>query len=285
MKTKQFQSITCLMEPHSFIVQLLTVSLLMLVLSKQAMAEMDLQRWPVIQEAFFSKRPIEDAPFMKLSAPRGAENGAQVPIEISISQRQLPAKQIKAIYLLIDANPIPLAANYFPHNIAQDFKLATRVRLETDSFVRAVLETGDGKLFLTSVEVHAGGGCAGTVNDKNEDEIRASAGKIKLNLEVPTRIGQSNQVTFIIKHPMRTGLQKDMVTKKIVPAFYIQRAKFLYDGQPLIDVDFGVGTSEDPYLRFNFVPNGPGMMEVSASDNEGKTFGAQMTLSGGAQQD
>lgn len=285
MKTKRFRNITCLMKADFFIVRLLTVSLLMLVLPNQAMAEMDLQRWPVIREAFFSNRPIEDAPFMKLYAPRGAENGSQVPVEIAISQRQLPAKQIKAIYLLIDANPIPLAATYFPHNIAQDFKLATRVRLETDSFVRAVLETEDGKLFLTAVEVHAGGGCAGAVNEKNENEIRVSAGKIKLNVEVPTRIGQSNQFTFIIKHPMRTGLQKDMVTKKIVPAFYIQRAKFLYNDQSLIDVDFGVGTSEDPYLRFNFVPNSPGIMVVSASDNEGKTFGAQMRIFGGPQQD
>lgn len=257
---------------NSVVFRMLGLCFCMLLLCNDALAEMDLQRWPVIREAFFSDRPIEDAPFMKLSAPRGVENGAQVPVEIFINQSPFALTEIKAIYLLIDANPIPLAATYFPRKIAQDFKLATRVRLETDSFVRAVLETTDGKLFLTAVEVHAGGGCAGTVNDKNDDEIRAAAGRIKLNVDVPIRLGQSNQATFMIKHPMRTGLQKDMVSKKIVPAFYIQSAQFLYNASPLMDVDFGVGTSEDPYLRFNFVPNANGVLVVNAVDNEGKNF-------------
>jgi sulfur-oxidizing protein SoxY len=39
-----------------------------------------------------------------------------------------------------------------------------------------------------------------------------------------------------------------------------------------------VGTSEDPYLRFNFIPKGPGALEVKAEDNEGKTFMHQTTV-------
>jgi sulfur-oxidizing protein SoxY len=39
-----------------------------------------------------------------------------------------------------------------------------------------------------------------------------------------------------------------------------------------MDVDIGVGTSEDPYLRFSFIPNKPGVLDVKAEDNEGKVF-------------
>jgi sulfur-oxidizing protein SoxY len=37
-------------------------------------------------------------------------------------------------------------------------------------------------------------------------------------------------------------------------------------------VDVGVGTAEDPYFKFNFVPAEPGKLEVVATDNEGKSF-------------
>ena len=55
-----------------------------------------------------------------------------------------------------------------------------------------------------------------------------------------------------------------------VPAFYIQKVAFTYNSQPLMHIDFGV--AEDPHVRFFFVPDGPGIIEVKADDNEGKSF-------------
>ena len=60
-----------------------------------------------------------------------------------------------------------------------------------------------------------------------------------------------------------------------LPAFYIQKAAFTYNNEPVMNVDFGVGTSEDPYLRFNFVPSAPGVLSVKAVDNDGKEFNHQ----------
>jgi sulfur-oxidizing protein SoxY len=40
----------------------------------------------------------------------------------------------------------------------------------------------------------------------------------------------------------------------------------------------GVGTSEDPYFKFNFVPDAPGKLEVNATDNEGKAFVQQVDV-------
>ncbi|HEU4708146.1 MAG TPA: thiosulfate oxidation carrier complex protein SoxZ, partial [Methylophilaceae bacterium] len=39
-------------------------------------------------------------------------------------------------------------------------------------------------------------------------------------------------------------------------------------------------TSEDPYLRFDFVPEGPGQLEVKATDNEGGAFSKQLEVNG-----
>ena len=71
---------------------------------------------------------------------------------------------------------------------------------------------------------------------------------------------------------MRTGLQRELVSQGFVPAFYIKKSEFTYNGKPVLTIDVGVGTAEDPYFKFNFVPAEPGKLEVTATDNEGKSF-------------
>ena len=85
-------------------------------------------------------------------------------------------------------------------------------------------------------------------------------------------MGAVTATTFNIKHPMRTGLQRELVSQGFIPAFYINKAAFNYNGKNVLTVDVGVGTAEDPYFKFNFVPDAPGKLEVVATDNEGKSF-------------
>lgn len=93
-----------------------------------------------------------------------------------------------------------------------------------------------------------------------------------MNVEAPTKFGTPTVATFNIKHVMRTGLQRDLVSQGFVPAFYINKTAFSYNGKSVMTVDVNVGTAEDPYFKFNFVPDAPGKLEVMATDNEGKTF-------------
>ena len=132
---------------------------------------------------------------------------------------------------------------------------------------------------MASREIRAAGGCGGTV-DGDDVAIRAAAGKIKLRVEAPVQFGEPASTIFNIKHPMRTGLQRDLVSQGYVPAFYINKASFSYNGKLVMTVDVGVGTSEDPYMKFNFTPDAPGSLEVQATDNEGKTFVQQINVKG-----
>ena len=99
-----------------------------------AQAESDPSKWPLVKEAFFAQRPMAEAPFITFVAPRRAESGAQVPLEISIDQTQADANAIKTLYILVDSNPIPLAATYHLTDKLGKFKLATRIRMEMDSY-------------------------------------------------------------------------------------------------------------------------------------------------------
>lgn len=252
---------------------------LMLSFSGNALAEADPKIWPVIKEAFFANRSIEEVDFIQLTAPKRAESGAQVPFSIALDQTRNDASAIRKIYVIVDANPIQLAAIY---NLTEElgrFSLSTRIRLETDSFVRAIGETADGKLYMAAVPIRAAGGCGGII-DADEAAVRATAGKIRMNVESPVKLGAATPTTFIIKHPMRTGLQRDLVSQGFLPAYFINKTTFTYNDKTVFDADLNVGTSEDPYLKFEFVPKVPGILKVKATDNEGKSFTHEVEIKG-----
>ena len=252
------------------------VSALCLTLSAQA--EADPKLWAVVKEAFFPQRAIEEVDFLKVDGPKRAESGAQVPVTFTYDKAAAHGIVLKKLYVIVDANPIQLASTYHLTDKLNGFQLSTRIRQETDSFVRLIGETADGKLYMGSRAIRAAGGCGGTV-DNNESEVRAAAGKIKLHVDA-SGAGTPATTTFNIKHVMRTGLQRDLVSQGYVPAFYISKVLFNYNGAELMTVDVGVGTSEDPYMKFSFIPDAPGKLDVTATDNEGKTFSYSTEVNG-----
>ena len=249
------------------------VAATLLTTSLSAFAGADPKLWSVMKEAFFEKRAMKDVDFMKVDAPKRAESGAQVPVTYSIDTLAAKAAGVKIVklYAFVDANPIPLTATYHLTDALGDFQLSTRIRFETDGFVRLVGEDAAGKLYLASRPIRAAGGCGGIVSN-DEAAVRAAAGKIRMKVAAPKKFGTATSAKVNIKHIMRTGLQRDLVSQGFLPAFYIKKATFTYAGQPLMTVDVNVGTAEDPYFKFNFTPKKAGKFELVASDNEGKQF-------------
>lgn len=244
-----------------------------------ALAEASDKIWPLMQQSIFAGKTIADAPFIKLEGPRRAESGAQVPITLTIDKPLNADDAIKKVYLIVDANPIPLAAVYHFTPLNGKAQISTRIRMEMDSYIHAVGETADGKLYMSAIVIRAAGGCGGMV-DGDDAAIRAASGKIKLNVDDPVKFGEANSATFLIKHPMFTGLQRDLASGGYKPAFYIQKVAFTYNSKPVMQVDFGVAVAEDPYLRFYYQPDSAGMLEVKADDNEGKSFTHQVEVKG-----
>ena len=246
---------------------------LLLATSINAFAEADPKLWPVMKEAFFEKRPMQEVDFIKIDAPKRAESGAQVPVTYSVDTAASKAAGVKIVklYAFVDANPIPLTATYHLTDALGDFNLSTRIRFETDAFVRLVGEDAKGKLYLASRPIRAAGGCGGIVSN-DEAAVRAAAGKIRMKVATPEKFGAATTAKVNIKHIMRTGLQRDLVSQGFLPAFYINKATFTYNGKPVMTVDVNVGTAEDPYFKFSFIPEKPGQFELVATDNEGKTF-------------
>ena len=95
----------------------------------------------------------EDSPEIAIKAPEIAENGAQVPIEIST---RIPGAQ--AMYIFVDKNPQPFAGSFSFMDGAELF-VSTRIKMAETSMLRVIVRAAQ-KHYVASREVKVTiGGC------------------------------------------------------------------------------------------------------------------------------
>jgi sulfur-oxidizing protein SoxY len=235
--------------------------------------------WPALQASHFPGKTLEAAPFIHLTAPARAASGEQVPFAFSIDHPMTAEQYIKSVTLFVDENPVPLTAVFHFNPQSGKAEIATRIRFESDSPVHVVAESSDGRLYVNDTTVKASGGCGGPVNGDNPAAM-AAAGKMKLALDGPFQRGGVNTARLLIKHPMYTGLQRDLSTHGFRPAFFIDKIEVSYNGKPVMMADTNIGISEDPFIRFGFVADQPGALQVRIRDNAGATFRQTLEVGG-----
>src|SRR5690606_35254116 len=125
----------------------------------------DSELWPELQrEVFGHRKVVEDTGAVVLYAPENAQDAALLPVSIRIPAGTVP--HAKAVTLIVDSNPAPVAATFtFGDGFRQsdnvgERMLETRIRLDSRSHVRAILETADGQLHMSSRYVIGAGGCS-----------------------------------------------------------------------------------------------------------------------------
>ena len=218
--------------------------------------------WPYLKEQVFKDRVIhEDQNFLKIDGPKRASSGAQVPVTIALSKN---THHIKKISVFIDANPGQHAATYFLTNQSQQILISTRIRMETDSFVRAVAETDSGELFMSAVPIRASGGCSGYM-DVHDPELTKDLGKVLLKAE-------NNFVTSRIKHPNFTGLQKDLDSGGYIPEWIVKTIEFNHQAGKILAVENQISISQDPFLKFTLPTPLQGEVTITAKDTKGNQF-------------
>jgi len=111
---------------------------------------------PAVDSLFKGRKTQSGAGKVHLKANAIAENGRVVPLTVSADD----SLNVKAVYLLIDKNPVPLAAKL--NTKGASAYLSTNVRMRETSVVRGIVELADGTLLETSREVKVTiGGCGG----------------------------------------------------------------------------------------------------------------------------
>ena len=222
---------------------------------------------------YFGDRSIHESDdVIILEAPLRAEDPAVVPIKIKAMIPQAEQRYIKTITVIIDKNPAPLAGRFHftPNNGFAN--LATRIRINEYSPVRAVAETNDGALYMSSRYVKASGGCSAPVGTALEAAM-ARLGKIKFR----TRQGRGAnsevlQTQLSISHPNITGLQMDQLSRLYMPAHFVKEIHVHMDEKPVFFAETDISISENPNFRFNIIPGKSGRLEAEVIDSTGRRF-------------
>ena len=82
--------------------------------------------------------------------------------------------------------------------------------------------------------------------------------------------GDIVKVSFMVKHPMETGLRKDKKTNKIVPAKYINSVKFNYNGKEITNMTVWESLSVNPVFTTYMKIDGKGTLNVIYTDSTGE---------------
>ncbi|MDE2372583.1 MAG: thiosulfate oxidation carrier complex protein SoxZ, partial [Burkholderiales bacterium] len=132
----------------------------------------------------------------------------------------------------------------------------------------------NGQLHTDSRYVKTSGGCSAPPNRDAPELI----GKTILKLEGPLRLGQPNAADVTVIHPNDTGFELNEVTVMYIPSHFVRSIAMTYAGQKIFDADVDFSLSENPTLRFNFVPRGPGELRAEVVDSHDAHFVGRLQL-------
>ena len=232
-----------------------------------------------LKEKLFAGRTIEeDQQTIEITAPYRAEDPGLVPLQITSRFPQTAEHYIKNITVVIDNNPVPFSASFDFTPESGKADIATRMRFNAYTYVRAIAETSDGRLHMAKAFVKASGGCSAPVGTDLE-AARARMGKMKFKLDGDkASLNQPNPVQLLISHPNITGMQMDQISRIVLPAHYVTEVKVTFEGKPVLTAKTDIAISADPNFRFYFVPSKAGELKSEIKDNLGNNYSASQTI-------
>jgi sulfur-oxidizing protein SoxY len=246
--------------------------------------EQRMARWADLRHAIFGDRTVEDAgDLVAIDAPARAEDAAIVPITIRLAETLAP--EIRGLYLVIDDNPSPLAAHFVLGPVADPREIATRVRIDDYTYLHAVAETANGRLYATARFIKAAGGCSAPAG-KDQALALERLGKMKLTLTERSRPDDPAKVKLLISHPNNSGMQIDQVTRNYIPADFMRTLDVTYNGQTVFRLESDIAISEDPSFEFSLRASDPaaaGVIKAEVFDSNQRHFSQSWPVPAAAQ--
>src|ERR1700712_5459158 len=239
--------------------------------------------WPGLAQDIFNKRTMNDgAGVIAIDMPVRAEDAAIVPVTLRATLPPGDTRRVVAITLVIDQNPAPLAARFELGPDASVSEISTRVRVNNYTDVHAVAELSDGQFYMAKTYVKASGGCSAPAA-KNAEEANSRLGQMRFRQFAKAGEGPvsgAREAQIMVGHPNNSGLQMDQVTQLYIPAFFVNELRVWQDDSLVLAMEGGISISEDPNIRFTYIPNGAKRFRVEAKDTEGHIFQNEWKVEG-----
>lgn len=243
-----------------------------IVISAAAHAQADdparAERWNDLRQTLFGERQVRSGDDkITLEAPERALDAALAPVTIKVANPE----EVKALYLVIDDNPAPVAAHvvYGPAGDPRVLKL--RVRINQYTNIHAVEETVTGALYETSRFVKAAGGCSAPAGSYDEAAL-AGIGEMKLRPASQEGSAGVFEAQLLIRHPNFNGMQMDQATRLYTPARFLKTIEIAYNGQNVLRFDTDISLSTDPAISFGVKAPTKGSLSITARDSDNAVF-------------
>ena len=246
--------------------------------------------WADLKDEVYGERAIEKAAagIVTLDVPYRAGDDRRVPI--SATARFDDGRTVKSLTLIIDENPMPISADFEMNAPLETFGTSVAMRLNGPSWVRAVVEASDGRLYMSEsfVKTSGQGACAAPPITGVEEAL-ASLGEMDLkgtgvSGSALDRIkaagkGASKQATLEILHPQHSGMQMDQITLLHIPARYVETVEAWGGEDKLFTMTGSISLSEDPSIGFD-LPGGVEALRVRITDTDEAVFEKRFPLGG-----
>ncbi|QPC98053.1 quinoprotein dehydrogenase-associated SoxYZ-like carrier [Qipengyuania soli] len=205
---------------------------------------------------------------VKVELPVVTENQHVMPV--TVDARALG--EVRRIVLFADLNPIPIALDYRP--LAAEAFVATRIKLDQRTPVRAAVLTADGLWHVSGGWVDAaGGGCSAPPVSRVKGDWADHLGEMR---GAAWAEGEETRLRFGFRHPMDTGLVEN------IPGYNIDTVKVRDAGGTLLaDMTIYGSVSEDPSFTLIVEPKVSGKLDVAARDTNGLEFSGSLDAATG----
>jgi sulfur-oxidizing protein SoxY len=235
--------------------------------------------WPSLSAQIFEGKKIQDgSAILAIDAPYRAEDAALVPVGIRTLLPPGDARSIRAVTLVIDENPSPVAAAFTTGAASGMRSLSTRVRVDSYTNIHAVAELSDGQLYASERFVKAAGGCSAPAAKQEADAIPLGTMRFRQFPDTPGSDPERREAQLMIRHPNYSGMQMDQLTRLYVPAHFVQSVHLWLGDTLLLGVESGISISENPVYRFDYHPNGATGFRAEMKDSEGRAFSQQWSV-------
>jgi sulfur-oxidizing protein SoxY len=225
--------------------------------------------WEYHAGKLFGAAPVVFDPRVVIALPVLTENQHVLPV--TVDARALG--DVVRIVIFADLNPIPVAVEYEP--LAAQAFVATRIKLDQRTPVRAAVLTAEGVWHVAGDWVDAaGGGCSAPPVSRVRGNWADHLGELR---GAAWSGADGTRVRLSLRHPMDTGLVEN------IPVYHIDELAVAdATGRALARMTIHASVSEDPAFTLILAPGLSGALAVTARDTGGHDFAGTLAPESGA---
>lgn len=242
--------------------------------------------WDEIQAGVFAGRTIQPAgEIVALTAPFRPSDQRAVPIDVEA--KFADGRSVRAITLVVDENPSPVAARFDFGGERDHVHVTTKLRLNAGTDVRAIIEASDGQLYMADKFVRFAGGqaaCSAPPSGSPE-EIAANMGKMTfepLSKKEAAATEIEPRGRLKIMHPNHTGMVLDQLTLLYVPLRILTELEVKQGEERVFAMKGSMTMAQDPIIDFDYRTNGATALHVEARDSDGASWAHDFPIGQGS---